>query len=98
MELFILTFIAKWLTFATFIIAFVIWNSSDILNGFLKYMFLIGALCAMVGSGYPQYLIITNFIIFGILGITWRSYDNNNQLVKAYLIILAFLHLYILTQ
>jgi hypothetical protein len=98
MELFILTFIAKWLTFVTFIIAFVIWNSSDILNGFLKYMFLIGTLCAMAGSGYPQYLIITNCIIFGILGIIWRSHNNNNQLVKAYLLILSFLHLYILTQ
>jgi len=98
MELIILTLILKWLTFASFVMAFVVWNANDILNGFLKYMFLIGALCAMVGDGYPEYLIIINMIVFGLLGIFWRTHDNQNMFIKGYLLILAFLHFYIIMK
>jgi len=98
MELIILTLILKWLTFASFVIAFAIWNASNTFNGFLKWMFLVGALCIMPGDGYHEYLIIPNMITFGLLGIIWTTHDTQNMFIKGYLLILTFLHFYILMK
>lgn len=98
MELLILTIILKWTTFVSYVIAFAMWNTNDKLNGFLKYMFLVGALSIMAGNDYPGYLMVINCIVFGLLGIIWHTRDNLNMFIKGYLIVLSLIHFYILVQ
>lgn len=98
MELLILTAILKWTTFVSYVIAFVMWNTNDKVNGFLKYMFLVGALSIIAGTGYPEYLMIINCIVFGLFSIIWHTRDNLSKFIKGYILMLTLIHFYILVQ
>jgi hypothetical protein len=109
MENFIIfTLILKWLTVILYIMGFSIWSNENIANIFLKYSFLILGIFTMIGSTlseltitdnlYHKYIIITNIIIFGIMGIIWRQSNNLNLFIKFILIIVSFLTFYTYIQ